>query len=245
MTCLNLDKTNVKKVDALKEVLGDLFDQIELVNADLMDKDSLQAAVAGCEYIVHVASPIPNEQPKDEMDVITPAVEGTIGMLEACVGSDVKKLIVTGSCVSIFDFTKGDREVDENDWSTLNDNMTPYFKSKRIAEEAAWKFFDELSEADKTFSMTMVMPGLVLGPLLQKSGGNSQEILTKMMNGEFKKVPAVYFPTVDVRDVADAHVAALKAEGNQRYAVTQGTQKMIDFANNLSGEFGQYGYPVS
>jgi nucleoside-diphosphate-sugar epimerase len=80
---------------------------------------------------------------------------------------------------------------------------------------------------------------------LQKSGGNSQEILTKMMNGVMKKVPAVYFPTVDVRDVAEAHVLALKAEGNLRYAITQGTQKMLDFATNLGSEFAQYGYSVS
>lgn len=66
-----------------------------------------------------------------------------------------------------------------------------------------------------------------------------------MMAGKIPKVPCVYFPTVDVRDVADAHVKALKAEGNQRYAITQGTQKMLDIANNLTSEFGQYEYPVS
>jgi nucleoside-diphosphate-sugar epimerase len=142
-----------------------LFDKIELVNADMMDKDSIKAAVEGCEYIVHVASPIPIEQPEDEDDVIKPAVEGTLSMLKACVGSNVKKIILTGSCVSIFDFTQGDREADENDWSTLNDGMTPYFKSKRIAEKAAWDFFEGLSEIEKTFEMTVVMPGLVLGKI--------------------------------------------------------------------------------
>lgn len=84
-----------------------------------------------------------------------------------------------------------------------------------------------------------------IGPLQTKSEGNSQEILTNMMTGKVQKVPCVYFPTVDVRDVADAHVKALKAEGNQRYAITQGTQRMLDFATNLSSEFGQYDYPVS
>lgn len=150
-------------METLRNVLGDKFDELELVNADLMDRDSLKNAVVGCEYVVHVASPIPIDSPKNEDDVIVPAVQGTLGMLEACVGSSVKRIIITGSCVSIFDFTKGDRDVDENDWATVNEFMTPYFKSKVIAETDAWKFFDNLTEDQKTFEMILVNPGLVLG----------------------------------------------------------------------------------
>lgn len=148
-------------------MLGDKFDELELVNADLMDRDSLKNAVEGCEYVVHVASPIPIGSPKDEDDVIVPAVQGTLGMLEACVGGSVKRIVITGSCVSIFDFTKGDRDVDENDWATVNEFMTPYFKSKVIAEKEAWKFFDNLTEEQKTFEMILVNPGLVLGKKLK------------------------------------------------------------------------------
>lgn len=131
-----------------------------------MDKDSLRNAVEGCDYVIHVASPLPAESPKDEDEVIKPAVEGTIGILEACVGTSVKKIVITGSCVSIFDYAKGERDVDENDWAEINKNTSPYFKSKIIAEKAAWDFMDNLSEDDKTFEISLVNPGLVVGKLL-------------------------------------------------------------------------------
>jgi nucleoside-diphosphate-sugar epimerase len=116
---------------------------------------------------LHVASPLPAESPKDEDEVIKPAVEGTIGVLEACVGSSVRKVVITSSCVAIFDYTQGDRDVDENDWANITKNTTPYFKSKILAEKSAWEFMDNLSEDDRTFEISTVNPGFVIGKRLQ------------------------------------------------------------------------------
>ena len=77
------DHTSKAKTAPLKEALGDLFDELELVSVDLSDKDSIAKAVAGCDFILHVASPYPNDTPKNEDDVIKPAVDGTIAVLEA------------------------------------------------------------------------------------------------------------------------------------------------------------------
>ena len=128
-----------------------------------MKPESLRDAVEGCEYVLHVASPLPAESPKDEDEVIKPAVQGTVGILEACVGSTVKKIVITSSCVCIFDYTDGERDVDENDWAQITKSTTPYFKSKILAEKEAWNFYDNLS--DKSFEMSTVNPGLVVGKL--------------------------------------------------------------------------------
>lgn len=116
---------------------------------------------------MHVASPLPAESPKDEDEVIKPAVEGTIGVLEACVGSSVKKVVITSSCVAIFDYTQGDRDVDENDWANITKNTTPYFKSKILAEKSAWEFMDNLSEEDRSFEISTINPGFVIGKRLK------------------------------------------------------------------------------
>lgn len=160
-----LDKTNQEKLATLREALGDRYDEVELVNADLTDKDSLKEAVSGCQYVIHVASPLPAESPKDEDEVIRPAVQGNLGILRACVGTEVKRVVITSSCVAIFDFTDGERDVDENDFAKVNKHLTPYFKSKIMSEKAAWDFMDNLPEADKNFDIVTINPGLVMGKI--------------------------------------------------------------------------------
>ena len=102
------DHTNKDKIELLKEAFGDQFDEIELVSANLLDNDSLAKAVEGCEYVLHVASPFPPASPKDEDEVIKPAVDGTIGILQACVNSTVKRVVTTSSIACIQDPSLGD-----------------------------------------------------------------------------------------------------------------------------------------
>ena len=137
------------------------FDELEIFSANLTDPESLREAVKGCDYVIHVASPLPAESPKDENEVIQPAVQGTVGILEAWVGSTVKKVVITSSCVAIFDYGEGEREVDESNWAEITNSTIPYFKSKILAEKEAWNFYDNLS--DKTFELSTINPGLVIG----------------------------------------------------------------------------------
>ena len=85
------DAKNTSRLQPLKDAFGDKFDQLELFSADLTDKESLKKAVEGWDYVLHLASPFPAESPKNEDEVIKPAVDGTVGVLEAWVGSNVKK----------------------------------------------------------------------------------------------------------------------------------------------------------
>ena len=238
------DKSNEAKMQALKEAFGDHFDKIELFNADLTDKESLRIAAEGCDYVIHVASPFPLEDPKNEDEVIKPAVEGTTGILEAVKGTQIKRVVITSSIVAIVDYTMGNIEVDETSWPSNLDALTPYYKSKTLAERAAWDFIENLEE-DEKFELVTINPGLVIGPLLTKGTGTSQKLFTDFMRGKFPSAPQIYTSVVDVRDVADAHVKALTCEPYKRYAVVDDTYLLPDLCKMLRKEFRQYGYKVT
>ena len=238
------DITNETKVNALKEAFGDHFNDIELVNADLLDKESLAKAAEGVDYILHMASPYPFNTPKNEDDVVKPAVEGTTGILEAIRGSSVKRVVVTSSCVAIMDHTKGDIDVDDDNWPSNQDDLPPYYKSKVLAEKAAWDFIDSLGD-DEKIELCTVNPGVVSGPLLVKGEGASQKIFTDLLTGGFPSCPQMHLPVVDVHDVAEAHLKALKSKPGMRFAMNENTYSFSEMGEIVRDEFAQYGYSVS
>ena len=75
---------NEEKVKPLQEMVPDATYPLELVEADLMNEESWKEAVRGCLYVYHVASPVPSQVPRNETDIIVPAVEGTLNVLKAC-----------------------------------------------------------------------------------------------------------------------------------------------------------------
>ena len=100
------DPANKEKIATLEESLGSKFSEIELVAADLTDAESLDLAIEGCDYVVHTASPFPSKPPKNEDDIIRPAVEGTQAVLKACRKHNVKRLVATSSIVAIIDYSR-------------------------------------------------------------------------------------------------------------------------------------------
>lgn len=238
------DHKNKEKLEPLKKAFGELFDQIELVSADLNDADSLAKAVKGCQYVLHVASPYPAASPKDEDEVIKPAVEGTIAILEACVGSTVKRVVTTSSCAAINDFSNGDADYDETHWPEITKSTTPYVKSKILAEKASWDYIDTLTKEERTFEFSTINPGVIIGPLLIKATGTSQKIISSLLEGKYPSCPQAYFPYIDVRDCADAHIRALEAKPFERYALTRGTYKFSEIGTIIRDNFEKMGYSV-
>lgn len=237
------DKNNEQKLKPVKEAFGDLYDQLEIFSAELDDKESLAKAVEGCTYIMHVASPYPGKSPKHEDEVIKPAVNGNLFTLEACVGSTVKKVVITSSCAAIMDFTQGDMEIDETFELKINKSMSAYVKSKVMAEQEAVKYLKDLPKEKQTFEVCFVNPGVILGPLLMKGSGASIDICKNILTAKFPSIPQVYFPIVDVRDVADAHFAAIeKGKHLERYALNCETHNLSDIGEIIYQEFQPKGY---
>ena len=116
------------------------------MNADLLDAESIDKALIGATYVVHTASPFPIEGPKNEDELIKPAVEGTLAVMRAAHKHKVKRVVITSSVAAIFEGHPENatpESFNENHWS-IEANLTQrtdfYSKSKTMAEKAAWDF---------------------------------------------------------------------------------------------------------
>jgi nucleoside-diphosphate-sugar epimerase len=221
--------------------------KIELVSADLTDKDAIYKAVEGCDYVMHVASPFPVNSPKNEDELVKPAVEGTIAVLEACDTYDVKRVIVTSSCACIEDFTLGNAEVDEDHKTDISKFQTYYVRSKIYAERAAFETIEKINENRKKnkkeiLEMVVVNPSFIVGPPLIKGDSSSLKFFAMMLEGKYPGIPPYYLKAIDVRDVALAHIKALDVEPFKRYALVSMHYKCIDSCKWIDEEFSKYGY---
>ncbi|MBJ7347932.1 MAG: aldehyde reductase [Thermoleophilaceae bacterium] len=217
----------------------DVSDRLEFCQADLLSDDGWAEAVAGCEYVLHVASPFPPAQPKNADDLVIPARDGTLRVLRAGLDGDVKRIVVTSSVAAI-DFSGRDdvgRELNEDDWTNPEHSaITPYTKSKTVAELAAWKLVEERGASDR---IAVVNPGAIIGPVLSEDRSYSIQLVERMLAGE-PAVPKLGFGVVDVRDVAKLEVLAMTAPeaAGKRFVAVSEFAWMADIANVLRERLG-------
>lgn len=219
-------RTTVRDLARESEVRGGVASatepggRLEVVTADLMKDDGWAEAVAGCEYVLHVASPLPATQPKDPDELIVPARDGTLRVLRASLDAGVKRVVMTSSVAAIRGAARrAEGPLTEGDWSDPNDsNLTPYARSKTAAEQAAWTL---VRERDATDRLAAINPGAIIGPLLSDDPSYSLQTIDRMLGG-MPGVPKLGFSFVDVRDVADLHRLAMtgpEASGERFIAV--------------------------
>ncbi len=217
---------------------------LSFAKLDLLKDDNWKAAVAECDYVIHMASPFPSSVPKNENDLIVPAREGNLRVLRAVKNSKVKRTVVTSSLAAVlYGHARDGKQVyDEKNWSILNNKVGAYEKSKTIAERAAWDFVDKNPEIE----LVSINPGLVLGPVLESDYGTSGELIKKLTNGEMPGVADVGWAVVHVQDVAKAHVDALTAKDvvGQRFPCAIEHVSMGDVAAILRKEYGSKGYKI-
>ncbi|TNV77415.1 hypothetical protein FGO68_gene11878 [Halteria grandinella] len=236
------DTTNEKKLAPLRKGFGDKYEQLELFQADLLNPESLDAAIAGQDFVVHTASPFPITTPKKEDDLIKPAVEGTLAVLRAAHKHKVKRVVVTSSCAAIFVQSAQNHKdrFTEEDWTDVT-VAGAYEKSKTLAEKAAWDFVNALPQ-DEKFELVCINPFLIQGPSLIASDFSSGQIIKKIMTGEFPGMPKVMMPVVDVRDVAFAHLQGIKVPeaAGQRFALVAENLWFKNYAETLKEAYPQY-----
>ena len=134
---------------------------------------------------MHTASPFPIKQPKDENELIKPAVEGTLAVMKGCQLAKVKRVVVTSSVAAIMSQAKD--HFNHEDWSDVA-TSSAYEKSKHLAEKAAWDFVAALPNEEK-FEIATINPGLITGPNLNKAKFSSGDLVGKFMMGGFPMVP--------------------------------------------------------
>jgi nucleoside-diphosphate-sugar epimerase len=212
-------------------------DRMSFIEADLRSDAGWDAAVAGCRYVIHAASPFPAGLPKDEDDLIQPARDGALRVLRAAQRAGVTRVVLTSS-IAATNHGSGQAPYTEDDWTDpTGRRATPYYKSKTLAERAAWAFARETG-----LDLAVINPGIIFGPLLGPDYGTSVALIQQMMSGTLKRVPRFGVAVVDVRDAADAHIRAMthpEASG-QRFIAAGKFFWMRDMAAALAKSFPDY-----
>lgn len=213
---------------------------LSFVAADLEKDEGWPQAVAGCDYVLHVASPLPRSVPKNEDELIVPAREGTLRVLRAAREAGVKRVVVTSSFAAIgYGHKERKAPFSEADWADPNgDDVLPYTKSKIVAERAAWDF---MAKEGGALELSVVNPVGVFGPVLGADYSASILLVQRLMDGAIPGCPRLYFGVVDVRDVADLHLRAMTdpaANGERFLAVAGDFMTMRGIAKVLREHMG-------
>jgi nucleoside-diphosphate-sugar epimerase len=118
------------------------FENLSFIDADLTQDKNWDTAVEHCDYVLHAASPIHLKLPKHENEMILPAVEGTLRVLNAAKKAHVKRVVMTSNFGAVGYSVKDPNEIiTEKNWTDPNEKgLSAYNKSKIMAEKAAWNF---------------------------------------------------------------------------------------------------------
>jgi nucleoside-diphosphate-sugar epimerase len=221
-------------------------DRLSFFAADLQNDSGWAAAVADCDYVLHVASPFPPSVPKHEDELIVPAREGALRVLRASRDAGVKRVVLTSSFAAIgYGHPPQSAPFDETYWSdTTGGDVTAYVKSKTLAERAAWDF---IAREGRALELSVVNPVVVFGPVLGPDYSTSVLLIQRLMSGAVPGSPRLSFGVVDVRDVADLHIRAMThpaAKGERFLAVAGDFMLIHDIAMVLKRRMGEAGKKV-
>jgi nucleoside-diphosphate-sugar epimerase len=224
----------------LKEGGAEPGDRLSFIAADLESDAGWPEAVAGCEYVLHVASPFPATVPKHEDELIVPAREGALRVLRASRDARVRRVVLTSSFAAIgYGQKPREKPFDETNWTDPNgEGVLPYVKSKTLAERAAWDF---IAKEGGGLELSVVNPVGVFGPVLGPDYSTSILLVQRMMDGALPGCPRIYFGVVDARDVADLHIRAMTrpaGKGERFLAVAGDFMSMLDIAKVLKSRMG-------
>lgn len=183
---------------------------LDFVTLDLLRNEGWQAAAEGTRFVIHSASPFVTTMPKDENDLIRPAVEGTERALGAALKAGVERVVMTSSTAAIvYGRGKGGpKRLGSDDWPDPGPEggLTAYTRSKTLAEQRAWALVK-----GQEARLAVINSGFLVGPLLDDDPGTSGAVVQRFLRGQIPIAPNLVFSCIDVRDAARLHVAALTA----------------------------------
>ncbi|WP_315837511.1 aldehyde reductase [Bradyrhizobium prioriisuperbiae] len=213
-------------------------DKLSFAIADLTRDEGWDAAMVGIDYVLHVASPLGNNTPRQAETLIAPAREGTLRVLRAATRAGVKRVVMTSAAAAARPPHRTDDVSDEAVWTDPADRtFDAYRLSKILAERAAWDF---MASHGGTTEFTTILPGAVFGPVLSKDNLGSVQIIDRLLQGRPPGLPRLGFWIVDVRDLADLHIRAMTAPpaAGQRFLAAGDFMWMQDVAQTLRSKLG-------
>ena len=195
-------------------------ENLNLFIFNLTEDDGWDDGMQGCDYLLHVASPLSIQKHDDDF-FVKPAVAGVKRAFKFAKKHKVKKVVLTSSVAAILETDEGKEYFDETDWSDVESRQIgSYAKSKTLAEKAAWQF---LKENGNPFELAVINPALVTGPTLTRDLGESNKAIEMVVTGKMPVAIPMQFGYVDVRDVATAHILAMQnpSSSGERFALSE------------------------
>jgi dihydroflavonol-4-reductase len=224
---------------AVRQLLAVDNGRVKFFAADLNADAGWAEAMAGCGFVAHLASPLPAGVPKDASDLIVPARDGALRALRAAKSAGVKRFVMTSSVAAIaYGRGRGVHNFTEVDWTDLSKpGISPYVQSKTVAERAAR---DWVAAEGGGMEYCSICPSVVLGPVWSADYSASVVIVKRLLDGSIGACPDFGFGVVDVRDVADLHVRALKAPdmAGERFIASGRFVKLREVADLLRDKLG-------
>ncbi len=220
----------------------DPADRLSFVVADLTSDDGWDEAMAGIDYVLHVAQPLGNGDSTDADSLIVPGRDGARRVLQTAAAAGVKRVVMTSAANAASPSSYAAEGVtDETLWTDPDDpTLIPYRKAKTLAEKAAWDF---MAGYDGPMTLATILPAAVFGPILTTDTLGSAGIVARMVQGRMPGTPRIGLEVVDVRDLADVHIEAMvsPAAAGQRFLATGEFIWMRDMARALRSSLGPPG----
>lgn len=222
---------NLKKTSMVRDAITSQVDpgeRLTFIQADLTSDAGWTEAMAGVDRVLHVASPMHTDDSADIETFLKPQREGDERVLRfAAKPSDNSRA-----------------DSDETVWTQPNDPVqNPYQRSKAIAEKTAWAWMENYNGDMK---LSTVLPTAVFGPVLMPQNDSSQILIEQMIKGHVPGALKINFDIVDVRDLVDLEILAMKSDksGGQRYLAAAGSMSMHDIAETLKEHLGGHGKKI-
>ena len=246
------DPSNKDKLKYLNELAEPTPGSIKYFPSDLLKNGSYAEAMQGCEVVFHTASPFTLSVKDPQKELIEPAQLGTRNVLEGVNKTEsVQRVVLTSSCAAIYgdnaDLSQAQgTELSEADWNTSSSlTHQPYSYSKTVAEREAWK----IAASQSRWDLVTINPSLVIGPGINPfSTSESFSLIKQFGDGSMKSgVIDLAIGAVDVRDVAQAHIAAgFTPSAKGRYIISGHNTSFPELAKILRQQFGDaYPFPQS
>ena len=235
------------KAESVRRILrgqGADLSRLEFAPLDLLADDGWDAAMAGCRFVLHTASPFPSALPRDRYALVPPARDGTLRVVDAAIRAGAERLVLTSSVAAIYygHPNQAGRAFTEADFTNIESPATSaYSLSKTLAEQAAWA-----QVAGSSLELAVINPSVVLGPLLGPEVTTSTSLIRLMLRGRLPIVPNVSLGLVDVRDVAAAHLLAMTVPeaAGRRFIVSAGSRSLREVGKVLAEVFPSYGWKL-
>ncbi|MDR6919895.1 aldehyde reductase [Chryseobacterium sp. S-02] len=240
-TLRSLSKKDVI-IKALQQGGIEDFSNLSFYEADLTEDKNWDEAVKNCGYVLHVASPFPAQDPKDENELIIPARDGALRILKASRDARVKRVVLTSSFAAVgYSINSENHIFTEKDWTDSNVELPAYIKSKTIAEQSAWEFIEKQGNG---LELSVINPVGIFGPVIGGITSASLDVaVSGILKGNLEYTPTFTMGVVDVRDVADIHIKAMlnpQASGERFIATSEGVMSFYDVAELFKKERPQY-----